>query len=139
MLVDQTTLSDLEIFGDVAGRGGVLALLDDDETESGRRALRRRLGKPFSEVSSIQDTQKAVKFFILEPKRRFVQRASGIPHRAEHGRQDHVFENGGPRASSGADRHGSPGASVEIHAGGGAADQLEPVGQLASRVEFISL
>jgi DNA mismatch repair ATPase MutS len=74
MIVDQTTLIDLEIFSDASGRGGVLSLMDDTETEVGRKALRSRLANPFADVSSIVETQRAIAFLSEGMNRRFLQR-----------------------------------------------------------------
>lgn len=67
MLVDSTTLSDLEIFQDATGQGGLLSLLDETETDVGHKALRDRLGHPHSDAPSIVETQKAVAFFSAHP------------------------------------------------------------------------
>ncbi len=63
MQIDSTTLADLEVFQDSAGRGGILALLDRTETEVGRKALRRRLRNPHHGCEDIQAVQLAVEFF----------------------------------------------------------------------------
>ncbi len=67
MLVDATTLSDLEVFQDAAGRGGLFALLDETETQVGRTALRHRLERPHSDARAIIETQRAVAFFSSHP------------------------------------------------------------------------
>ncbi len=67
MLVDATTLSDLEVFQDAAGKGGLFALLDETQTGVGRSALRRRLEEPHSDAVAIRETQRAVAFFSSHP------------------------------------------------------------------------
>lgn len=68
MLIDRTTLADLEVFRDGAGRGGVFALLDETETDAGRRALRQRLEGPPHDAQAIRETQRAVEFLLRRPK-----------------------------------------------------------------------
>lgn len=74
MLIDPTTLADLEVFRDATGRGGVFALVDATETDAGRRALRRRLERPLHDPSAIQDVQRAVEFFSGLPADRRLTR-----------------------------------------------------------------
>ncbi len=67
MLVDATTVSDLEVFQDADNRGGLLGLIDHTDTHVGHVALRRRLEQPHSDASSIVEVQKAVAFFADHP------------------------------------------------------------------------
>ncbi len=67
MLVDATTLSDLEVFQDATGKGGLFGLLDETETRVGRAALRRRFERPHGDRSAIRRTQDAVGFFLGHP------------------------------------------------------------------------
>ncbi len=67
MLIDSTTLADLEVFQDAAGQGGLLALLDRTDTHVGHLALRHRLEHPHSDAPAIRETQKAVEFFSAHP------------------------------------------------------------------------
>lgn len=67
MLIDSTTLADLEVFDDPMGRGGLFALLDETRTTPGRRALRRRMTRPASDPAKIRETQLAVRFFARYP------------------------------------------------------------------------
>lgn len=67
MYVDPTTLSDLEVFGDREGGGGLLALIDETETASGHAALRRRISHPESAPADIRRVQEAVRFFAGDP------------------------------------------------------------------------
>ena len=67
MYLDSTTLSDLEVFVDSGGRGGLFTLIDTTATAVGRRALRGRLEAPFSTVEQILETQDAVRFLTAHP------------------------------------------------------------------------
>lgn len=62
MVIDPTTLADLEIFESPDGSGGVFALLDRTRTDGGHTALRRRIQAPPSDVEAIRRTQDAVRF-----------------------------------------------------------------------------
>lgn len=66
MEVDQISLSDLELFDDPDGRGGVIGLLRTTETPMGRAALARRLRNPLTDVDEIRSTQAAVRFLSEE-------------------------------------------------------------------------
>lgn len=66
MEVDQISLSDLEIFDDPGGRGGVVGLLRSTETSIGRSALTRRLRHPLTDVAELESTQAAVRFLAHE-------------------------------------------------------------------------
>ena len=67
MLIDHTTLADLEIFETPDGTGGIFAFLDRTRTPAGRIALRRRIQNPSSDVEEIQACQDAVRFLCLHP------------------------------------------------------------------------
>ncbi|MDH3456213.1 MAG: hypothetical protein OER90_05175 [Gemmatimonadota bacterium] len=67
MLIDSTTLSDLEVFAASDGSGGVFQLIDRTATSRGRAALRERLEHPSSDIGSIRSTQDAVRFLQLHP------------------------------------------------------------------------
>jgi DNA mismatch repair ATPase MutS len=67
MLVDRTTLSDLEIFPAADGGRGVFQLIDRTATSRGRAALKRRLENPSADVQTIRRTQDAVRFLQLHP------------------------------------------------------------------------
>lgn len=73
MLLDQITLSDLEIFSDSSGGGGISALFVQTETLAGRRALHRRLRAPASSVVEITEVQDAVRFFSEDWRRPLLQ------------------------------------------------------------------
>jgi DNA mismatch repair protein MutS len=64
VLVDPTTLGDLEIFESADGSGGVFAVLDRTRTPGGRAALRRRIQAPPSAAGEIRRTQDAVRFLV---------------------------------------------------------------------------
>jgi len=68
VVVDPTTLADLEIFESQDGSGGVFALLDRTLTTGGRAALRRRIQAPPSDVGEIRRTQEAVRFLGRHPR-----------------------------------------------------------------------
>ena len=67
MLIDSTTLSDLEVFGAADGSGGLFQLVDRTATSRGRAALRRRFESPPSDLDTIRRTQEAVRFLQLYP------------------------------------------------------------------------
>lgn len=67
MQIDSTTLSDLEIFEAGDGSAGLLGLIDRTRTAGGRRALRERMRRPFSDVVHIRQAQAAVRFFVEHP------------------------------------------------------------------------
>lgn len=67
MLIDPTTLSDLEVFRSPDGTEGVLQLVDRTQTAAGRRRLRRRFENPFSDARDIRRTQDAVRFLTHHP------------------------------------------------------------------------
>jgi DNA mismatch repair ATPase MutS len=62
MQVDPTTLSDLEVFQEGDGGPGLFALIDETETQKGRKALRDHLRFPSSDLGEIRRTQEAVRF-----------------------------------------------------------------------------
>lgn len=64
MLIDATTLSDLEVFHSPDGSEGLFQLIDRTQTASGRKALRRRVGRPSSDLGEIRRTQDAVRFLM---------------------------------------------------------------------------
>jgi len=61
VLIDNVTLSDLEVLGTRAGSAGVFGLIDHTQTTPGRRALRRRLSRPLVDSSKIRDVQAALR------------------------------------------------------------------------------
>lgn len=63
VLIDPTTLADLEVFTEAEGRGGLSAMFVRTESSAGRAALHRRLRAPFDSVDAILATQAAVRFF----------------------------------------------------------------------------
>ena len=67
MLVDHTTLSDLEVFGSTEGDGGLFALLDRTRTNAGRAALRRRVQEPCTTLEDVRRSQDAVRFLWHHP------------------------------------------------------------------------
>ena len=67
MLIDSTTLADLEVFGTTDGSGGLFHLIDRTTTARGRAALRRRFENPSSDLETIRQTQEAVRFLQLHP------------------------------------------------------------------------
>lgn len=73
MEVDQISLSDLEIFDDPGGRGGVVGLFRATETAMGRSALARRLRNPFTDVAEIRSAQNAVRFLAQQWERPLVR------------------------------------------------------------------
>lgn len=68
MEIDNTTLADLEIFEAAGGRAGVFELIARTRTSVGRAALRRRIGNPSAEISTIRETQEAVAFLARHPR-----------------------------------------------------------------------
>lgn len=75
MLVDSTTLKDLEVFDDASGQGGLFGLLDRTETRVGRRAFRRRLRNPLTSAEDIRAVQDAVRFLSdWHPSRSLLER-----------------------------------------------------------------
>jgi hypothetical protein len=75
MEIDRISLSDLELFGETGGGGGVASLFCETETDVGRAALHRRLRSPSVDIGEIVRTQAAVRFFrddwssrLLAPK-----------------------------------------------------------------------
>jgi len=64
MYIDEITLSDLEIFRDPEGGGGVTAMFAATETAAGRRSLHRRLRNPSADGAEIRVNQAAVRFFL---------------------------------------------------------------------------
>jgi DNA mismatch repair protein MutS len=76
MEIDATTLSDLEVFLSADGSDGLFALIDRTATESGRKALHRRLQHPISDAHELRHTQEAVRFFIHHPRLLRVERDS---------------------------------------------------------------
>lgn len=62
MQIDSITLSDLEIFDSPDGTGGVFELIDCTATSIGRRALRRRLSCPATDIARIREAQASVRF-----------------------------------------------------------------------------
>ena len=67
MIVDQTTLADLEIFESGGGGSGLFELIARTSTSLGRSALRRRITNPSSEIAEIRETQQAVQFLAVHP------------------------------------------------------------------------
>lgn len=67
MQIDSTTLSDLEIFEAGDGSAGLLGLIDRTRTAGGRRALRERMRRPFSDIRLVRQAQAAVRFFVEHP------------------------------------------------------------------------
>jgi DNA mismatch repair ATPase MutS len=67
MLVDSTTLSDLEVFRSLDGSRGLLHLLDWTATSRGHAALIRRFREPSHDIDAIRSTQDAVRFFQRHP------------------------------------------------------------------------
>jgi DNA mismatch repair protein MutS len=67
VLIDQTTLRDLEIFESPDGGGGIFSLLDRTATAGGQTALRRRFKEPSSRLSDIRRSQDAVRFLYQHP------------------------------------------------------------------------
>ncbi len=65
MLIDSTTLSDLEMFRAADGSGGVFQFIDRTATTRGRAALRRRFERPSSDLPTIHRIQDAVRFLQL--------------------------------------------------------------------------
>ena len=65
MIVDRTTLADLEIFESTGGGSGIFELIARTSTSLGRSALRRRISGPSSEIAEIRETQRAVQFLAL--------------------------------------------------------------------------
>jgi DNA mismatch repair ATPase MutS len=61
LLIDRTTLADLQIFESPGGRGGVFDVIARTQTSLGRAALRRRITSPSSDLAEIRDIQSAVK------------------------------------------------------------------------------
>jgi DNA mismatch repair ATPase MutS len=57
MLIDRTTLSDLELFSARDGHSGIFDLIDHTSTGLGRAALRRRLETPLTTADQIRDVQ----------------------------------------------------------------------------------
>jgi DNA mismatch repair ATPase MutS len=68
MLIDATTLSDLEVFRSPDGGDGLFQLIDRTASEPGRKALRRRLEHPLSDPGRLRRTQDAVRFFMRHPQ-----------------------------------------------------------------------
>lgn len=64
MDIDNTTLTDLEVFGS-SGRPGVFELVARTSTSIGRSALRRRMERPASDIHEIRATQEAVSFLMI--------------------------------------------------------------------------
>ncbi len=62
MLIDDVTLSDLEVVSSLDGSGAIVDLIDRTRTTVGRRALIRRLRQPFSDLEQIRETQIAIRF-----------------------------------------------------------------------------
>lgn len=67
MLIDRTTLSDLEVYAATDGSAGLFQLIDRTVTSRGRAALRRRFENPSSDLETIRRTQEAVRFFQRHP------------------------------------------------------------------------
>lgn len=67
MIIDRTTLADLEVFVSQDGKAGVFDLIARTSTNIGRAALRRRLETPFTDVDSIRRTQRVVAFLRDHP------------------------------------------------------------------------
>lgn len=62
MLIDDVTLSDLEVVASRDGSSGILDLIDRTVTSVGRQSLARRLKNPYSDPGRIRETQLAVGF-----------------------------------------------------------------------------
>jgi DNA mismatch repair ATPase MutS len=62
MLIDDVTLTDLEVVRSLDGSEGIFALIDRTRTSVGRRSLGRRLKRPSSDIEQIRETQVAVRF-----------------------------------------------------------------------------
>jgi DNA mismatch repair ATPase MutS len=62
LIIDQETISDLEIFRTRRGEPGVFQALDMTRTQGGQRALRSRFENPMSDPKLIRRVQKGVEF-----------------------------------------------------------------------------
>lgn len=67
MLIDEITLSDMEVFESAEGDGGIFALLDRTRTTAGRAALRRQVQEPFTRIEDIRRSQEGVRFLWHHP------------------------------------------------------------------------
>ena len=84
MILDAHTRRNLELFaGGREGRreGSLLAVLDQTRTALGARLLRRWLGRPLLDITSLQDRQDLVTFFFEDGLRRVSMRDAlgGMP------------------------------------------------------------